>query len=55
MKRLPQNSCTVIFTFKTAEDRDKFIEDEGFKNSYGSLTSVATKFNVKKVEYLPNP
>jgi len=55
MKRLPQNSYTIIFNFRTKEDRDKFIGDNKFKKSYGNLNSLATKFNVKKVETIPNP
>lgn len=55
MKRLPQNSYTIIFNFQTKEDRDKFVEANEFKNSYGNLNSLANKFNVKKVETIPNP
>lgn len=54
-KRLPQNSYTIIFNFPTKEDRDKFVEDDEFKINYGNLNSLANKFNVKKIEAIPNP
>lgn len=55
MKRLPQNSYTIIFKFPTIEDRDNFVDSDEFKRSYGNLNSLANKFNVKKVETIPNP
>lgn len=55
MKRLPKNSITIIFKFPTKEDRDKFVENDKFKISYGNLNSLANKCNVKKIEAIPNP
>ena len=55
MKRLPKNSYTIIFKFPTKEDRDNFVRDVDFKISYGDLNSLANKFNVKKIETIPNP
>ena len=39
LKRLPNNSFTIIIKFGNIEDRDDYMNSEEFKKVYGNLLS----------------
>ena len=48
LKRLPNNSCTIILKFENSDDRDNYINSEEFKKAYGELLpKILTKYGCK--------
>ena len=55
LKRLPNNSYTIIIKFETAEDLNNVLNSEEYKKIYAKLNTVINdKFNIKKIENFKN-
>ena len=45
LKRVPENSHTIILKFKEKSQRDKCIGLDEFKKAIGELAALVTKYN----------
>lgn len=49
-KRLPNNSVTVIFSFRDASSYNQFIRDPDVVNALNEIEITSKKYNINKIE-----
>ena len=55
LKRLPNNSYTIIIKFETTKDLEKVMNSEEYKKIYEKLyTDIKEKYSIKKIENFTN-
>ncbi len=45
LKRLPENSHTIMLKFKDKAQRDECVSVQGFKKTIGEIAALVTKYN----------